>query len=344
MLASIPMLVLGIESSCDETAAAVVEDGSRVLSDVVSTQVALHARYGGVVPEVASRQHLLQIVPVLEGALAEAEVALEDIDVVAVTHGPGLMGSLMVGVNTAKAIAYARNLPLVGVHHLEGHTYAAWLGGTDPATDPGFPLIVLIASGAHTDLIVMRGHGDYEVVGRTRDDAAGEAFDKAARILGLGYPGGPVIQRTAEGITPSFKFPRAWLGDSLEFSFSGLKTAVLHKAQALGVFPAPDGGADPALVADIAAAFQESVVNVIATKAIAAVKRYGAKGLVLGGGVSANAPLREACRQAPVPVIIPAPKLCTDNGSMIGAAGYYRFTRGVTHGMTLDATPSLAMT
>mgnify|MGYP002640491782 FL=1 len=337
------MLVLGIESSCDETAAAVVEDGIRVLSDVVSSQVAIHARYGGVVPEVASRQHLLQIVPVLEGALAEAEVTLDDIDVVAVTQGPGLMGSLMVGVNTAKAIAYARDLPLVGVHHLEGHTYAAWLGGTDPAVDPGFPLIVLIASGAHTDLIVMRGHGDYEVVGRTRDDAAGEAFDKAGRILGLGYPGGPVVQRTAEGITPSFKLPRAWLGDSLDFSFSGLKTAVLHKAQELGVYPAPEAGADATLVADIAAAFQDAVVDVIATKAIAAVKRYGAKGLVLGGGVSANGPLREACRQAPVPVIIPAPKLCTDNGSMIGAAGYYRFIRGVTHGMALDATPSLAL-
>jgi N6-L-threonylcarbamoyladenine synthase len=337
------MLILGIESSCDETAAAVVEDGRRVLSDVISSQVAIHARYGGVVPEVASRQHLLQIVPVLEGALAEAEVTLGDIDAIAVTHGPGLMGSLMVGVNTAKSIAYARGLPLIGVHHLEGHTYAAWLGGSDPAVNPGFPLIVLIASGAHTDLIVMRGHGDYEVVGRTRDDAAGEAFDKAGRILGLSYPGGPAVQKVATGVTPSFKLPRAWLGDSLDFSFSGLKTAVLHKAQALGVYPAPDGGAAPALVGEIAAAFQDSVVDVIATKAIAAVERYGAKGLVLGGGVSANGPLREACRQAPVPVIIPAPKLCTDNGSMIGAAGYYRFTRGVTHNMTLDATPSLAL-
>lgn len=337
------MLVLGIESSCDETAAAVVEDGSRVLSDVVSSQVTLHARYGGVVPEVASRQHLLQMVPVLEGALSEAEVTLDDMDAIAVTYGPGLMGSLMVGVNMAKAIAYARDLPLVGVHHLEGHTYAAWLGGTDPALDPGFPLVVLIASGAHTDLILMRGHGNYEVVGRTRDDAAGEAFDKVSRILGLGYPGGPVVQRSAEGITPSFKFPRAWLGDSLDFSFSGLKTAVLHKAQALGVYPSPDGGADPALVAEIAAAFQDSVVDVIATKAIETVKRYGAKGLILGGGVSANGPLREACRQAPVPVIIPAPKLCTDNGSMIGAAGYYRFNRAETHGMRLDAIPSLAL-
>lgn len=337
------MLVFGIESSCDETAAAVVEDGKRVLSDVISSQVAIHARYGGIVPEIASRQHLLQIVPVLEAALAEAEVTLDDLDAIAVTNGPGLMGSLMVGVNTAKAIAYARGLPLIGVHHLEGHTYAAWLGGTNPAEDPGFPLVVVIASGAHTDLIVMRGHGDYEIIGRTRDDAAGEAFDKAARLLGLGYPGGPVVQRAAEGVSPSFKLPRAWLGNTFDFSFSGLKTAVLHKAQELGVYPAPDGGPDPAVVADIAAAFQEAVVDVIAHKAIAAVERYGAKGLILGGGVSANGPLREACRGAPVPVIIPAPKLCTDNGSMIGAAGYYRYVRGIAHGLELDASPNLAM-
>jgi N6-L-threonylcarbamoyladenine synthase len=337
------MLILGIESSCDETAAAVVEDGCHVLSDVVSSQVALHARYGGVVPEVASRQHLLQIVPVLRAALAEAEVTLDDLDAVAVTQGPGLMGSLMVGVNTAKALAYGRGLPLVGVHHLEGHTYAAWLDHPDPAVDPGFPLIVLIASGAHTDLILMRGHGDYEVLGRTRDDAAGEAFDKAARILGLGYPGGPVIQRVAEGVTPSFKLPRAWLGDSLDFSFSGLKTAVLHKAQELDLYPPPPGGPDPELAAEVAAAFQEAVVDVIATKAIKAVARHGAKGLVLGGGVSANGPLRAACRRAPVPVLIPAPKLCTDNGAMIGAAGYQRFVRGIDHGLELDASPSLAL-
>ena len=238
------MLILGIESSCDETAAAVVEDGRRVLSDVVSSQVPLHARYGGVVPEVASRQHLLQIVPVIEGALNEAEVTLDDIGAIAVTHGPGLAGALMVGINTAKAIAFARSLPLVGVHHLEGHTYAAWLEFDDPATDPGFPLIILIASGAHTDLILMRGHGDYEVLGRTRDDASGEAFDKAARMLGLGFPGGPAVQRAAEGVKPTLTLPRAWLRGSLDFSFSGLKTALLHKAQELGVYPEPEGGAD----------------------------------------------------------------------------------------------------
>ena len=338
------MLVLGIETSCDETAAAVVEDGRRVLSDVVSSQVAIHARYGGVVPEVASRQHLLEIVPVLEGALRQAEVTLDDIDGVAVTCGPGLIGALMVGVNAAKALAYARGLPMVGVHHLEGHTYAAWLEYDDPGVDPGFPLVILIASGAHTDLILMRGHGDYQVLGRTRDDAAGEAFDKAARILGLGFPGGPAIQRVAEGTTPTIRLPRAWLGDSLDFSFSGLKTAVLHRAQELGVYPAPDGGADPAVVAELAAAFQEAVVDVIAAKAAEAVRRHGAKGLVLGGGVSANARLRTECRlRSPVPVLVPAPRLCTDNGSMIGAAGYRRLASGQRHGLDLDAVPSLAL-
>lgn len=338
------MLVLGIESSCDETAAAVVEDGTRILSDVISSQVALHARYGGVVPEVASRQHLLQVVPVLEGALSEAEVTLGDIDAIAVTNGPGLMGALMVGVNVAKAIAFGRGLPLVGVHHLEGHLYAAWLDHDDPGTDPGFPLVILIASGAHTDLILMRGHGDYELLGRTRDDAAGEAFDKAARLLGLGFPGGPAIQRISEGANPTERLPRAKLGDSLDFSFSGLKTAVLHRAQELGIYPPPERAPEPELVRNLAAAFQDAVVDVISAKAAEAVRRFGANGLVLGGGVSANTALRAACRErSPVPVLIPAPKLCTDNGSMIAAAGYRRFRRGIVHDLSLDASPSTAL-
>lgn len=338
------MLVLGIETSCDETAAAVVEDGRRILSDAVASQVALHARYGGVVPEVASRQHLLQIVPVVQSALNEAEVAMDDLDAVAVTYGPGLAGALMVGVNAGKAIAFAHGLPFVGVHHLEGHTYAAWLEFDDPAADPGFPLIVLIASGAHTDLILMRGHGDYELLGRTRDDASGEAFDKAARLLGLGFPGGPAVQRAAEGVAPSFRLPRAWLKGSLDFSFSGLKTALLRKAQEMGVYPAPEGGADGEAVAELAAAFQESVVDVISAKAAKAVRLHGARGLVLGGGVSANGPLRQACRErAPVPVLIPAPRLCTDNGAMIAAAGYQRRIRGAAHDLDLDVAPSLAL-
>ena len=338
------MLVLGVETSCDETAAAVVEDGRRVLSDKVASQVALHARYGGVVPEVASRQHLLQIVPVIEAALSEAEIAMDDLDAVAVTYGPGLAGALMVGVNAAKAFAFARDLPLVGVHHLEGHIYAAWLEFDDPAADPGFPLVALIASGAHTDLILMRGHGDYELLGRTRDDASGEAFDKAARLLGLGFPGGPAVQKAAEGAAPSFRLPRAWLKGTLDFSFSGLKTALLHKAQEMGVHPAPEGGADAEAVAELAAAFQESVVDVISAKAADAVREHGASGLVLGGGVSANGPLRQACRErVPAPVLIPAPRLCTDNGAMIAAAGYQRRVAGDAHGLDLDVAPSLAL-
>ena len=239
------MLILGIESSCDETAASVVEDGRRVLSDTVSSQVALHARYGGIVPEVASRQHLLQIVPVIEGALSEAEVSLDDISAVAVTYGPGLAGALMVGVNAAKALAFARGLPLVGVHHLEGHTYAAWLEFDDPATDPGFPLIVLIASGAHTDLILMRGHGDYELLGRTRDDASGEAFDKAARILGLGFPGGPVVQRAAEGVTPGLQAATRMAERLAGLQFLRFEDGAAAQGAGVGRLPSAGGGPGP---------------------------------------------------------------------------------------------------
>ncbi len=338
------MRVLGIETSCDETAAAVVEDGRTVLSDVIASQTETHARFGGIVPEVASRQHLLEIVPVVRRALADAEVELADLDALAVTNGPGLAGSLMVGVNAAKAMAFASGLPLVGVHHLEGHTYAAWLAYDDPGNDPGFPLMVLIASGAHTHLVLMSGHGQYEVLGQTRDDAAGEAFDKAARILGLGFPGGPAIQQAAEGTAPLGRFPRALLGDSLDFSFSGLKTALLHRAQDLDLYPTPEAGADPALVSGLAAAFQEAVVDVIAAKAVKATERSGARALVLGGGVSANRRLREECeRRSPVPVLIPAPRLCTDNGAMIATAAYYRLRHTGTASLSLDAFPTLAM-
>ena len=338
------MRIIGIETSCDETAVAVVEDGQRVRSNVIASQVEMHARYGGVVPEVASRQHLLQIVPAMERSLADAGVGLEEIDAIAVTHGPGLVGALMVGVNTAKALAYTRDLPLLGVQHLEGHVYAAWLEYADPATEPGFPLVCLIASGAHTDLVLMHGHGVFEVLGRTRDDAAGEAFDKAARVLGLGFPGGPEIQRVAAGARPIVAFPRAWLGKSLDFSFSGLKTALLHRAQEHGVYPPPPGGPSPDTVAGLAVSFQEAVVDVMVAKAVEAVKRHGARGLLLGGGVAANAHLRQqAKRRSPVPVLVPAPRLCTDNGAMIAAAAYFRLSRGERDGLALDAYPTLPM-
>lgn len=338
------MLILGIESSCDETAAAVVRDGQHIHSNVIASQIAIHARYGGVVPEIASRQHLLEILPVVERALSEANVVLEDLDAIAVTYGPGLMGSLMVGVNVAKALAYAKSLPLIGVHHLEGHIYAAWLHYSDPGRDPGFPLVVLIASGAHTDLMLMHDHGIYQVLGRTRDDASGEAFDKAARILGLGFPGGPAIQRIAADLVPTTTLPRAWLGNSLDFSFSGLKTALLHRAQSWNISPADPVPADPAAVKELAASFQEAVVDVISTKAVAAVNQSNAKGLLLGGGVSANALLRrEVQKRSPVPVLVPPPILCTDNAAMIAAAAYFtKFKRDYTS-LALDPIPNLAM-
>ncbi|MEE9286211.1 MAG: tRNA (adenosine(37)-N6)-threonylcarbamoyltransferase complex transferase subunit TsaD, partial [Dehalococcoidia bacterium] len=294
------MKILGIETSCDETSAAVVEDGRRIRSNVISSQVELHARYGGIVPEVASRQHLLQILPIVRQAMEEAETGWDDLDAIAVTVGPGLAGSLLVGVNAAKAIALGRGLPLVAVNHLEAHIYANWLDGDDPdtiGTERRFPLVCLIASGGHTDLVLMRGHGEYRLLGRTRDDAAGEAFDKVARILGLGYPGGPAVQRAAEEAAESLPLPRAWLRGTDDFSFSGVKTAALHLAQDQGVYPPPDDEAarlaQRAIVQSIAAGFQESVVDVLVEKTAAAAARHGAREVLLAGGVAANGPLRQ---------------------------------------------------
>ncbi|MBI4336528.1 MAG: tRNA (adenosine(37)-N6)-threonylcarbamoyltransferase complex transferase subunit TsaD [Chloroflexi bacterium] len=342
------MRILGIETSCDETGIGVVEDGRRVLSNVIGSQVELHARYGGVVPEVASRQHILAAVPILGQALEQAGTALEQIEAVAVTMGPGLAGSLLVGLNFAKGLAFGLGLPLVGVNHLEGHIYAAWLGeGPDPAQEPGFPLLCLITSGGHTDLVLMQGHGQYALLGRTRDDAAGEAFDKAARVLGLSFPGGPEIQRVAQGVQATEKLPRAWLQDSLDFSFSGVKTALLHRAQARGLYPARPGETvtpDPAAVAGLAASFQESVVEVMVTKAVEAAQRHRCRGILLGGGVAANALLRQQMKKhSPVPVLIPRPILCTDNGAMIAACAYYRFQQGERHTIDLDIYPSLRL-
>ena len=337
--------ILGIETSCDETAAGVVEDGRKLLSNVISSQAELHSPHGGVVPEVASRQHVRDLVPVLEQAASYSGFGLEDIDAIAVTYGPGLAGSLITGVNSAKAIAYSLGIPLIGVNHLEGHIYASWLAKANLEEDPGFPLACLVASGGHTDLLLMEGHGKYRLVGRTRDDAAGEAFDKAARILGLGFPGGPEIQRVSEGARGDEQLPRAWMKDTLDFSFSGIKTALLHMAQDRGIYPSPEDGIDQErLVRELASAFQESVVDVISAKLVEMAAKYKVKGLVLGGGVTANARLREEIvKRSPLPVIIPPPILCTDNGAMIAACGYFQYQRGEETGMGIDVSPGLPL-
>jgi len=332
------MKILGIESSCDETAAAVVEDGTKILSNVISSQVEIHSRYGGIVPEVASRQHLLACIPAVEQALAEACISSGDLSAVAVTNGPGLAGSLLVGVNLAKAIALTWDLPLIGVNHLRAHIYANWLGGIIPV----LPLVSLIVSGGHTDLVFMKGHGEFTVLGRTRDDAAGEAFDKVARILELGYPGGPAIERASREGTARYRLPRAWLRGSDDFSFSGLKTAAFRLAEELGIPDTHDSGS---IAADIAASFQLSVVDVLVTKAIAAAKRYEVKQLLLSGGVAANKLLRKTMVQrSPVPVLIPDLPLCTDNAAMIAACGYFQFIAEDIAGWDLDIAPGAGLT
>ncbi len=310
------MKVLAIESSCDETAAAVVEDGRVALSSIVSSQVDLHAKYGGVVPEVASRQHLLKIVPVIKEALEAANCTLDDIDAVAGTRGPGLAGSLLVGYNAARAIAFGRGLPFIGINHLEGHIYANWLV---EGPEPEFPALCLVVSGGHTDLVFMRGHGQYERIGGTRDDAAGEAFDKAGRLLGLPFPGGPHIAKAAlEGGPSSLELPRAWLHGTFDFSFSGLKTAVLHTVREAR-YPVPE----------VAWEFQEAVVDVLAGKTSRLARELGARNVLVAGGVAANSRLREELqRRCPVPVRIPPPKFCTDNAAMIGAVAGFRLALG----------------
>ncbi len=341
------MKVLGIETSCDDTAAAVVEDGRRILSSVVVSQAETHARYGGIVPELASRQHMVTVIPAARQALDESGLDLDGLDAVAVTHGPGLAGSLLIGVGAAKGLALSADLPFLGVNHLEGHVYAAWLEDGDPERDAGFPLVCLIASGGHTDLILMKGHGRYELVGRTRDDAAGEAFDKAARVLGLGFPGGPEIQAVSAGGDGSAeRFPRADVRDSLDFSFSGLKTAVRRRAESKGMYPPSDERPrDPQEVADVAAGFQEALVEFMVRRTLQAVERYGGRGVLLGGGVAANTLLREEMsRRAPVPVVAPRPALCTDNGAMIGAAACFDLLRnGARREWDLDVLPSLRL-
>ncbi|MFA5316251.1 MAG: tRNA (adenosine(37)-N6)-threonylcarbamoyltransferase complex transferase subunit TsaD [Dehalococcoidales bacterium] len=334
------MLVLGIETSCDETAAAVVEDGRQIRSNVVNSQIEIHARYGGIVPEVASRQHILSIVPVVEQTMADAGASSSDLDGIAVTYGPGLAGSLLVGVNAAKAIAMGWKLPLTGVNHLEGHIYANWLDGEVPE----FPLLCLIVSGGHSDLVLMKNHGDYTVLGRTRDDAAGEAFDKAARILGLGFPGGPAIQAAAAKGKISLKLARAWLEGSDDFSFSGVKSELhrlVEKKQVSLNGPPGDGSVG---INDTAASFQEAVVEVLAVKTAAVARERRVKQILLAGGVAANQRLRQRLKDmAPVPLSYPVPDLCTDNAAMTAACGYYHFQQGKVDGLNLDVIPSLRM-
>lgn len=348
------MRILGIETSCDETAVAVVENGNNILSNVIGSQIEIHARYGGIVPEVASRQHLLSMIPIYKEAIRQAGIQPGTLDSVAVTTGPGLAGSLLVGTNFAKGIAFALDLPLIAVNHLEGHVYSTWLEESyKPDLAPGFPLICLIASGGHTDLLQMKSHGEYELLGRTLDDAAGEAFDKAARILGLGFPGGPEIQRVAASVQTGERLPRAWLKGTLDFSFSGLKTATMQRAQLLGIYPKK--GEDPRRPEDIdkthqmniAAGFQEAIVDVLVSKTLDAAKLYQAKGLILGGGVAANSVLRaEMERKSAIPVLVPRPALCTDNGAMVAAAAYYSKVRLIKPSKTFlsqDVIPQLRL-
>ncbi len=326
------MNILAVETSCDETAVAIVKDGSTIVSNLIASQVEIHAKYGGIVPEVASRQHLLTMVPVAERALKDAGVGLEQIDAIAVTHGPGLAGSLIVGVNFAGALAMAHNLPIIGINHLEGHIYANWLSGATPQ----LPCLCLIVSGGHSDLILMEGHGSFRKLGGTRDDAAGEAFDKGARILGLPYPGGPAIQAAALGVTTSLSLPRAWLKECDDFSFSGVKTALLHMREEKH---------DPSesWICQAAAAYQEAIVDVLVTKTIQAAGRLAVKQILLAGGVAANSALRDRfMADSPLPVLIPPPLLCTDNAAMIASCAFYHLTSGGAESSGLDVMPALA--
>lgn len=331
--------ILAIESSCDETAASVVKNGREVLSNVISSQIALHTLYGGVVPEIASRKHIEKINQVISEALKEAEMSLEEITAIGVTYGPGLVGALLVGVAEAKAIAYAAGKPLVGVHHIEGHVSANFIEHSD--LEP--PFICLIVSGGHTHLVVVKDYGEFEIIGRTRDDAAGEAFDKVARAVGLGYPGGPKVDRAAkEGNPHAIEFPRARVeGAPYDFSFSGLKSAVLNHinhAKMLG---------EEINVPDLAASFQEAVVDALVSRAVMAAKEYGYGKLAIAGGVASNSALREgmekACEKAGLRLYYPSPVYCTDNAAMIGVAAYYEYINGARSGWDLNAVPNLKL-
>lgn len=331
--------ILAIETSCDETAAAVVRNGREILSNVIYSQIDLHTLYGGVVPEIASRKHIEKINQVMAQALKEAGMELSDLNAVAVTYGPGLVGPLLVGVSTAKAVSFASGLPLIGVHHIEGHISANYIEHHD--LEP--PFVCLVASGGHSHLVVVKDYGEYEVLGRTRDDAAGEAFDKVARAIGLGYPGGPKIDKVArEGNPDAIAFPRAKVGDSdYDFSFSGLKSAVLNYLNSCQM------KGETICQADVAASFQKAVVDVLTEHSMAAVERCGLRKFAIAGGVASNSALRQAlekaCAEREIAFYRPSPLLCTDNAAMIGAAAYYEYVRGVRHGLDLNAVPGLKL-
>ena len=330
------VLILAIESSCDETAAAVVKNGRTVLSNVINTQIAIHTEYGGVVPEIASRKHIENINPVIREALKEADVTLDDITAIGVTYGPGLVGALLVGVAEAKAIAFATDKPLVGVHHIEGHIAANYIENKELKP----PFVALVVSGGHTHLVKVVDYGRYEIIGRTRDDASGEAFDKIARAMGLGYPGGPIIDKLAKiGDKNAIDFPRAYIDDSYDFSFSGLKSAVLNYLNGQKMKN------KEIVVEDVAASFQEAVVEVLATKAVKAALEKNYKTIALSGGVAANSALREKisemAKEHNIEIKYPSLSLCTDNAAMIGCAGYYNFINGKRDDMSLNAVPNL---
>ena len=333
------VLILAIESSCDETAAAVVKNGREVLSNVISSQIALHTVYGGVVPEIASRKHIEKINQVIETALREAGTPLQDMDAIAVTYGPGLVGALLVGVSAAKAISFASGIPLIGVHHIEGHINANYIENKE--LEP--PYLCLVVSGGHSHLVVVRDYGEYEIIGKTRDDAAGEAFDKVARAIGLGYPGGPKIDKAArEGDAEAISFPRAKVADAAyDFSFSGLKSAVLNylnSCEMKGI---------TVCQADVAASFQKAVVDVLVEHSMQAVREYGLNKFAIAGGVASNSALREAlvreCGARKIEFYCPSPIFCTDNAAMIGTAAYYEYRKGVRHGYDLNAVPNLKL-
>lgn len=355
------MRILGIETSCDETAAAVVDNGTDVLSNVISSQIELHKAHGGVVPELAARGQVTAIIPVIEAALTDANSTLGDIDAIAFTNTPGLAGSLLVGVNAAKGWAWSTRKPLIPVNHLEGHVHANWLQRAErPVPEPVFPAVCLLVSGGHTELVLMRSHNDYELLGESIDDAAGEAFDKGARLLGLSYPGGPAIQKASEGGDPAaFAFPRSQLGDSLDFSFSGLKTSLLRQVDPYrlpddrpkapgAIFPKhrPPIYRDDLPLADLAASYQEAIVDVLASKLVRATVETGAKSMLLAGGVAANRNLRDRIQErAPEGVIVrwPAMEFCTDNAAMIAGRAWHLASREEYGGLSTDAHPKGAI-